>query len=123
MGGDQLELSTFILPLVDNSIYNGLRMILADESDGATLSVPIVEPAPVVQFSANLNDVAWQQIAGGFSEFFTRYSGASSAMLDDFWAQCARRCFRCGPNHRDRQWETSLARLVATCYEAAAMKC
>jgi len=84
VGTDQLELSTFILPLVDNSIYNGLRMVLADQSDEATLFVPIVEPTPVVQFSVNLNEQAWQQIAGNFSDFFTRYSGASPAMMDDF---------------------------------------
>ena len=83
VGQDQLELSTFILPLVDNTIYNGLQMVLAHQDDKTTLSVPIVEPKPVLQFSANLNDQAWQQIAGNFSEFFTRYSGASSAVLDD----------------------------------------
>ena len=84
VGSDQLELSTFILPLVDNSIYNGLRTMLAHQDDGTTLSVPIVEPTPVVQFSANLKEEAWQQVASNFSEFFTRYSGASPAMLDDF---------------------------------------
>jgi hypothetical protein len=84
VGSDQLELSTFILPLVDNSIYNGLRAFLVHQDDQEALSVPIVEPTPVVQFSANLNDLAWQQVAGNFSEFFTRYSGASPAMLDDF---------------------------------------
>ena len=84
VGTDQLELSTFILPLVDNSIYNGLRTMLAHQDDGTALSVPIVEPTPVVQFSANLKEEAWQHVAGNFSEFFTRYSGASPAMLDDF---------------------------------------
>ena len=84
VGGDQLELSTFILPLVDNSIYNGLRQFLAHQDDGVQLTVPIVEPTPVVQFSANLKEDAWRMLAGNFSDFFTRYSGASSAMLDDF---------------------------------------
>ncbi|QEG00360.1 hypothetical protein Mal15_44300 [Stieleria maiorica] len=83
VGSDQLELSTFILPLVDNSIYNTLKTFLAHQDDQTTLSVPIVEPTPVVQFSANLKDMAWQVVAGNFSEFFTRYSGASPAMLDD----------------------------------------
>ena len=82
VGTDQLELSTFILPLVDNSIYNGLKSVLA-LGDDEPLSVPIVEPTPVLQFSVNLTDGAWQQIAGDFSQFFMRYSGASPAMLDD----------------------------------------
>ncbi|MDV6029976.1 MAG: hypothetical protein F9B45_07685 [Phycisphaera sp. RhM] len=84
VGRDQLELSTFILPLVDNSIYNGLKMFMAHQDDQTTLRVPIVEPTPVLQFSANLKDMAWQVVAGNFSEFFTRYSGASPAMMDDF---------------------------------------
>lgn len=83
VGSDQLELSTFILPLVDNSIYNGLRLVLAHQDDGSTLSIPIVEPEPVLQFSMNLSEMAWKQVAGNFSEFFRLYSGASPAMLDD----------------------------------------
>ena len=81
---DQLELSTFILPLVDNSIYNQLREMLVHQDDNVPLAVPIVQPKPVVQFSMNLKERAWQMLAGNFSEFFRRYSGASSAMLDDF---------------------------------------
>ncbi|OYP36366.1 hypothetical protein [Rhodopirellula sp. MGV] len=84
VGPGELELSTFILPLVDNSIYNGLRGVLAHQSDGKSLSIPVVQPAPVLQFSLNLRDEAWQQIAGNFSEFFSHYSGVSSAILDDF---------------------------------------
>lgn len=83
-GPGELELSTFILPLVDNSIYNTLRMSLAHQDDQTPLPLPVVEPAPVLQFSANLKEDAWRQIAGNFSTFFTRYSGASPAMLDDF---------------------------------------
>lgn len=79
----ELELSTFILPLVDNSIYNGLRQVLAHQDDQQFLSVPIVEPTPVLKFSMNLREQAWQQIAGNFSDFFAHYSGVSSAMLDD----------------------------------------
>ena len=84
VGNDQLELSTFILPLVDNSIYNGLKAVLAHQDDQTTLSIPVFEPTPVVQFSASLNETAWKQIAGNFSDFFLQYSGASPAMLDDF---------------------------------------
>ncbi len=83
VGRDQLELATFILPLVDNSIYNGMRSFLVSHEDRTELSVPLVEPTPVVQFSANLNDNAWQSVAGNFADFFRRYSGASPAMLDD----------------------------------------
>ncbi|MCC9598958.1 hypothetical protein LOC67_00190 [Stieleria sp. JC731] len=84
VGRGELELSTFILPLVDNSIYNGLRSVLQDQGDQQELRIPVVQPTPVLQFSVNLRDIAWQQIAGNFSDFFSQYSGVSSAILDDF---------------------------------------
>ncbi|MEO1616873.1 MAG: hypothetical protein AAFV88_13540 [Planctomycetota bacterium] len=84
VGDRELELSTFILPLIDNSIYNGLREIMAHQDDQTPLLVPVVEPAPVLQFSANLREDAWRMLAGNFSNFFERYSGASPAMMDDF---------------------------------------
>ena len=80
---DQLELSTFILPLVDNSIYNGLRAALESSAAGRTLSIPVIEPTPVVKFSVNLSDQAWQSFTRSFAEMFTRYSGTSSSVLDD----------------------------------------
>ena len=79
----QLEVSTFILPLVDNSIYNTLRMALETDRNASTLAVPTIEPTPVVKFSLNLSDMAWDGITEGFSELFTRYSGTSAAVLDD----------------------------------------
>ena len=79
----QLEVATFILPLVDNTIYNTLRMALETNRMGKVLAVPTIEPTPVVKLSLNLSDMTWQQIAGGFSDLFTRYSGTSAAVLDD----------------------------------------
>ena len=78
-----LELTTFILPLIDNSIYNRLRESLLRREDQQPLVIPRVEPAPVLQFSANLRDEFWQKVVMDFSEFFQRYGGASPALLDD----------------------------------------
>lgn len=80
---DQLELQTFILPLVDNSIYNGLRLAMETERKNQSLSVPLIEPTPVVKFSMNLSEQGWQTITENFSDLFTLYSGAGSALLDD----------------------------------------
>lgn len=79
----QLEVSTFILPLIDNSIYNTLRMALETDRTASTLAVPTIEPTPVIKFSLNLSDLAWDGITEGFSDLFTRYSGTSAAVLDD----------------------------------------
>ncbi len=79
----QLEVSTFILPLVDNTIYNALRMALETDRTANTLAVPKLEPSPVVKLSLNLSEATWQNIAETFSEIFTSYTGTSAAVLDD----------------------------------------
>jgi hypothetical protein len=70
-----LELTTFILPLIDNSIYDGLRRAMLHHQDHKPLSIPRLEPTPVLQFSVNLRDQVWQEVAGNFSDF----SGATAA--------------------------------------------
>lgn len=82
-GPQELEVSTFILPLVDNSIYNALRTALDTDRTANTLAVPQLEPAPVVKLSLNLSEMTWQNITETFSEIFTDYTGASAAVLDD----------------------------------------
>ena len=79
----QLEVSTFILPLVDNTIYNALRMALETDRTANALTVPEIKPTPVVELSLNLSEMTWQNIAETFSELFTRYTGTNAAVLDD----------------------------------------
>jgi hypothetical protein len=78
-----LELTTFILPLIDSSIYNDLREVMLRREDSRPLVIPRMEPDPVLQFSVNLGDRFWQEFAGNMSDFFRRYGGASPALLDD----------------------------------------
>ena len=79
----QLEVSTFILPLVDNTIYNALRMALETDRTASTLDIPDITPTPIVKLSLNLSEMTWQTIAETFSELFTRYTGTNAAVLDD----------------------------------------
>lgn len=76
------ELSVFILPLIDNSIYNGLRGIIADGKDGGTLKVPVIEPEPVATLSMNLNEQTWIETGGEMLEGFMRQVGIDGAILD-----------------------------------------
>jgi len=78
-----LELTTFILPLIDNTIYNRLREMTLRHEDRKPLVIPRIEPSPVLQFSVNLGEKFWEETAGGFAEFFRHYGGASPALLDD----------------------------------------
>ena len=79
----QLEVTTFILPLVDNTIYNSLRMALETDRTVDALAVPEIKPTPVVKLSLNLSEMTWQNIAETFSDLFTRYTGTNAAVLDD----------------------------------------
>ncbi len=76
------ELSVFILPLIDNSIYNGLRAIIADGKDGAALKVPVIEPEPVAMLSMNLSEQTWTETGGEMLETFMRQVGIDGAILD-----------------------------------------
>lgn len=54
-----LEMTTFILPLIDNSIYNNLREILVNAEEGETLQVPQPSLKPVMMLSLNLLEKGW----------------------------------------------------------------
>ena len=76
------ELSVFILPLIDNSLYNGLREIVASGENAPPLRVPVIEPEPVATLSMNLNDETWTKVGGDMLGEFTRRIGLDSAILD-----------------------------------------
>lgn len=80
--GGALELSTFILPLVDSQLYNQLRDIIGTRERGAALRVPTVSPDPLLLLSLNLIDEAWVKISGAWSEMFSQYTGISPAIFD-----------------------------------------
>ena len=80
--GEQ-EASIFILPLLDSSIYNGIRDSLTSREDGTSLKIPRFKPDPVLQFSINLKDEVWSNIAEGLDEVMNQLWDIESAILDD----------------------------------------
>jgi hypothetical protein len=72
-----LEMTTFILPLIDNSIYNGLRDMLASAEEGEALQIPQPIPKPVVMLSLNLREKAWMDLSRYFADYI------SPRLLDD----------------------------------------
>jgi len=66
--GGELELTTFILPLLNSEMYDGLREILPSGREAPPLRIPQVEPAPVMLLSANLPEKAWVKVVDGVSE-------------------------------------------------------
>ncbi len=81
-GTQQMQVSTFILPLIDNSLYNGLKTILHIGSDDTTLSVPRLQPKPVFQLSLNLNPLLLQQGIGLTQDFLIKYIGIPARIFD-----------------------------------------
>lgn len=76
------QLETFILPLIDNSLYGALRQFLPAASDPTPLPTPTLEPAPIAQLSFNLNDDAWLELLENFYDSFEELIGLDPALLD-----------------------------------------
>ena len=78
-----LEAEIFILPLVDSSIYNGMRESVAAREDGTPLRVPKFTPDPVFQFSVNLKEEAWTAVTEGLADVLNNLWDVDPAILDD----------------------------------------
>ena len=78
-----LSLTTFVLPLLDSTIYNGLKEYVATREDGVALAVPESLPHPVVQLSLNLKEQAWQGVAEGMADDFGRRIHLDPAIFDE----------------------------------------
>jgi hypothetical protein len=77
-----LALTTFILPLVNNSIYDNLKQFIAAAAPQVALHVPRLEPAPVALFSLNLKDEAWVQTTRSLMEVLSATLGWSTEIFD-----------------------------------------
>jgi hypothetical protein len=79
-----LELETFILPLIDNSIYRSLREGMDAAETGPSLKVPELSPEPVLLLSANLQDKVWQGMAMGvLNDLLGRHTPLGPSILTD----------------------------------------
>ena len=81
--GKSLEMTTFILPLIDSSIYRQLKEVIAGRESGQPLRVPVFSPDPVLTLSMNLKEEAWTEITKDMSQMLMRYVQVSPAILDD----------------------------------------
>jgi len=79
-----LEAEVFILPLVNNSIYNGLKGILKGNGDSAGLKVPQLSIDPVILLSLNLGEQAWKGIVKDGYKMLSRYIPIHPAIFEDF---------------------------------------
>jgi len=76
------SLETFILPLIDNSLYNGLRQIAPPQDSPLPLRVPVIEPAPVGMMSFNLNEKAMLDMMEEGEDMILGLLGLDGSLLD-----------------------------------------
>ena len=84
-----LELTTFILPLIDSELYTAVAGLLG--AMNKPLRVPHTKPEPVFQLSLNLSDDAWAGLSSGFRDMFSQFTGHQPRAV---------RHARAGPAHR-----------------------
>jgi hypothetical protein len=80
--GGRLSLTTFILPLIDSEIYDGLREVLPDASRSAPLQIPKFTPAPVLTFSLALSEQAWREFLRESGRMLADHAGINPTIFD-----------------------------------------
>ncbi|MEI7900220.1 MAG: hypothetical protein WCK89_08200, partial [bacterium] len=79
----ELQLTTFILPLIDNTLYNGIKEVLRHKEDGVPLLLPDLTPKPLMLLSLNLSEESWTKVTREmFSEMLRRYTSLDPAAFD-----------------------------------------
>jgi hypothetical protein len=79
-----LEMTTFILPLLDATIYDGLREHLITGEDELPLNLPVLDPKPVMTFSLNMDENFWVKATGWWTKSLRRFVGFDTAIFDTF---------------------------------------
>ena len=75
-------LTTFILPLVENTTYNQLREWLPPTAPKSPVLAPVFDRDPVAQLDLVLPEKTWRELARGQSRFFASYVGVSPEFYD-----------------------------------------
>jgi hypothetical protein len=57
---DGMDLTTFILPLLDSALYNGVRTVVA--ADAQPMAAPVLDPKPVLMLSLRMTPDAWAKL-------------------------------------------------------------
>lgn len=77
-----MYLETFILPLLDSDMYNGVRMAVA--SDAKPMDAPVLDPKPVLMLSLKLTPEAWKNVGREMLRETVMMIGMDTTMLDLF---------------------------------------
>ena len=79
----EMDLSVFILPLVDNSLYQGIRSALIAGENEHPLPLPELDPKPVATLSFNLNEKTWLRAVDALDDMLEQMLGIGPDILDN----------------------------------------
>ncbi len=77
------RLETFILPLIDNSLYNGIKESIINQREQKNMKIPRFTPAPVLLFSLGIKNEVRDKFSHNLNQWINRYIPISPAILDD----------------------------------------
>jgi hypothetical protein len=79
--GDELVSTTYILPLLDNSLYDGVREVV-NADPNVPLRIPRLDPRPTGMLSLNLSEKAWREMLRDGLFTMARQMGIEGNALD-----------------------------------------
>ncbi|MDT8389262.1 MAG: hypothetical protein RRC34_01990 [Lentisphaeria bacterium] len=82
-GDRDFDVETFILPLIDNSLYNGLKDVVGGGEHAPPIRIPQISPAPVALLSLNLSEKVWVDFLGDVLDEFVHNDPDILAAVDD----------------------------------------
>ncbi len=80
--GDDYEIQSFILPLLDSRIYNEVRDALVTDTTGQALAVPSVTPSPSMMLSLNVNDDLRVGLSQTLADMLVEYTSVDPEIFD-----------------------------------------
>ncbi len=79
---DTMEMTTFILPLLDSVVYDQVRDALATNESGRRLDVPVLTPTPSMVVSLNLSDDLRVDLSKELTSMLVRYTSVNPEIFD-----------------------------------------
>lgn len=84
LDANTMELTTFILPLVDSALYDAVKSALTSADSGLRLRVPELEPAPFASLSVNLSDSMRLDLSEMLAEMLAEFTTVNPEIFDAF---------------------------------------
>ena len=82
LGAGNLEVQSFILPLLDSGVYTAVKGAVVTERTGQRLAIPSVTPAPSMMLSLNVNDDLRVGLSQNLADMLVEYTSVDPDIFD-----------------------------------------